>query len=166
MKTLVLRNASNTVRVEYKVDMSNANSENFTIMEIVDLDAAEETLGLDFKQLPSNLQAFKEFATENHLILELVDINPTVGRTTLITASRLLALTVTNDADEAIEGAIVKIGSTTLGETDANGQVQVSIPITETILIIGAEGYITEDFEVVAGTEAVVGDVELETYPA
>ncbi len=166
MKTLILRNASNSVRVEYKVDMINANSENFTIMEIVDLDAAEETLGLDFKQLPSSLQAFKEFATENHLILELIDIDPAVGKSALITASRLLVLTVTNYAEEAIEGAVIKIGSSTLGETDENGQAQVSIPTAETTLTISAEGYITEDFEIVAGTEAVTGDVELETYPA
>lgn len=71
---LVLSNDSLGLRVEYKTDLpKGATSGNFTIMEIVGLSDAEKTAGLDFKQLPNDVGAFKTFAETNGLKLERID---------------------------------------------------------------------------------------------
>ena len=84
MKTLVLRSADNSTRVEYKVDLIG-NSENITVMEIVGLDTAEIVAGLDFRLLDTHVKNFIDFATASSLILDKVDIDPAVGTVNLYT---------------------------------------------------------------------------------
>jgi len=79
MKTLVFRNTSNTLRVEYKVDLISNDSDNFTVMEVVGLDDAEERFGLQFSQINNDLTTFKQFAIDNNLILESIPGSPAQG---------------------------------------------------------------------------------------
>jgi len=73
MRTLIFRNTIDTLRVEYKVDIRNDNDENFTVMEIVGLDDDEITIaGLIFQRIQQSFGAFKDFATNNNLILEVI----------------------------------------------------------------------------------------------
>jgi len=75
MRNLILRNTGNTLRVEYKVDMLTDTQENFTIMETIGLSDAEAIEGLDFRELTDSLSSFKTFATNNNLILDLIDVS-------------------------------------------------------------------------------------------
>lgn len=73
LTTLVLSD-NESVFVEYKTDLPvGATVGNFTIMDIQGLSDAEKHLGLDFKQLPSSIGDFKDFAEENNLVLLRVD---------------------------------------------------------------------------------------------
>jgi len=73
MRTLILRNTIDTLRVEYKVDIKNDSDENFTIMEIIGLDSDEITIaGLIFQRIQQSFGAFKTFAKDNNLILEVI----------------------------------------------------------------------------------------------
>lgn len=99
MKTLVLRNTDNSLRVEYKVDLINADSDNFTVMEIVGLDEVEEKFGLDLTLTTNSVTEIKALATTNNLILDLVDIDPAVGTTNLVAEGTSLAITTTSPMD-------------------------------------------------------------------
>lgn len=68
MKSLIFTNGA-SVRVEYQVDLLGSNTGNLTVMGIKGLDTAEEALFQGFQKLPTNLAAFKAFATANHLQL-------------------------------------------------------------------------------------------------
>jgi hypothetical protein len=164
MKTLVLKNADETIRVEYKVDIMDG-AENFTVMEIVGMSDAEVALGLDFQCLATNLQSFKTFATANNLALEEIDINPTIG-SSILQKPRKLVLTVIDGSENPVEGALIKIGTVQVGITDENGESPIYLPDTEVTLTISADGFVTEDFTVGAGSIDVTGEVELITYPA
>lgn len=83
MKSLTFTDGAN-IRVEYVVDLLGSNTGNITVMEIKGLDTAEEALFQGFQKLPTNLTAFKKFATDNHLILTEGDQN---AATTLINAT-------------------------------------------------------------------------------
>lgn len=73
LTTLVLTD-NDTISVEYKTDLpEGATTGNFTIMDIQGLSDAEKHLGLDFKQLPSNIGSFRTFAENNNLALVRVD---------------------------------------------------------------------------------------------
>jgi hypothetical protein len=74
MLTSLLLTDNDTLNVTYKTDLpEGATTGNFTVMDIQDLNDAEKHLGFDFKQLPSNIEAFKAFALENNLVLIRVD---------------------------------------------------------------------------------------------
>lgn len=74
MLTTLILTDNDTISVKYKTDLpAGATVGNFTVMDIQDLDAAEEALGLDFKQLPYSIQDFITFASENNLSLLRVD---------------------------------------------------------------------------------------------
>lgn len=71
--TLVLTD-NDTVNVGYKTDLPDgATTGNFTVMDVEGLSDAEKHLGLDFKQLPYNVDDFKVFAEANNLALIRVD---------------------------------------------------------------------------------------------
>lgn len=69
MKILRFRNTDGTIDVSYKTDLITENQSNFTVMSIEGLDAVEKGKGMDFQQLPTNINAFKTFAIDNELEL-------------------------------------------------------------------------------------------------
>jgi hypothetical protein len=74
MLTTLILTDNDTISVKYITDLpKGAEVGNFTIMYIDGLDDTERHLGLDFKQVPSNVQAFIDFAEENSLSLLRVD---------------------------------------------------------------------------------------------
>lgn len=74
MLTTLILTDNDSISVEYKTDLpAGATVGNFTVMNILGLGAAEEALGLDFKQLPYSIQDFIDFAEENSLALLRVD---------------------------------------------------------------------------------------------
>lgn len=82
--TLILTD-NDTVSVEYKTDLPvGATVGNFTVMDILGLSDAEKHLGLDFKQVPSSIQEFIDFAEENGFALIRVDEN---GQEILVNAT-------------------------------------------------------------------------------
>lgn len=82
MLVTLLLTDNDTINVGYKTDLyDGATTGLFTIMDIEGLSEAEEHLGLDFKQLPSSIEAFKVFAQENNLALIRID---NTGREVLI----------------------------------------------------------------------------------
>lgn len=68
MVTLTLRNAGNSVNVQYKTDIIGDN-QNFTIMEVVGASAAEIRSGINFRQEVHSLQELYDFAEDNNLFL-------------------------------------------------------------------------------------------------
>lgn len=138
MKTLVFKNANNQLRVEYKVDLFSS-SDNFTIMEIAGLDDAEKQIGISFKELASDglgsgaedptlggLENFKQFATDNNLILEEIDNENNV-------VTELVAL-----------GTALNITTTTLPGGN------VSVAYDEDVVAVGGNGVRT--FAVTSGS--------------
>lgn len=74
MLTSLLLTDNDTLNVTYKTDLpEGATTGNFTVMDIMDLNDAEKHLGFDFKQIPTNIEAFKTFAAANNLVLVRVD---------------------------------------------------------------------------------------------
>lgn len=74
MLVSLLLTDNDTINVTYKTDLEkNATVGNFTILDILDCNDTEKHLGLDFKQIDTNLQAFKDFAEENSLALVRID---------------------------------------------------------------------------------------------
>lgn len=78
MRILRLYTEDLSVDVQYKTDLITETQDNFTVMSIEGLDDAEKELGIDFKQLPYNINIFKEFAENNGLGLSV----QTVGSAT------------------------------------------------------------------------------------
>lgn len=81
MKQLIFSDQNLTINVRFTVDMFDASSSEITVMDISGLDEAEKALGLDFRQLPYNMNDFTAFATANDLKLTLTDtdsVTPTV----------------------------------------------------------------------------------------
>ncbi len=76
MKTLVFRNPSRTLKVEFITDLIEGNDA-FTVMEIRGREQAEVEYGINFEQLPSSLSAFKALATSKGLILDQYDEDKT-----------------------------------------------------------------------------------------
>ncbi len=75
MKTLLFYNGDNSIFVQAKVDIINDDTENFTVMQVEGLTDEAVALGLDLKQLTSNIKEMKDLATTTNLNLKLVDIN-------------------------------------------------------------------------------------------
>lgn len=74
MLTSLLLTDNDAINVTYKTDLPEGSTTgNFTIMSIEDLNDAEKHLGLDFKQLPTTVDAFKTFAQANNLVLIRID---------------------------------------------------------------------------------------------
>ena len=74
MITHLVLTDNDTISVKYKVDLEKgASVGNFTIMEIEDMNDTEEHLGMDFQQIPSDVQSFIDFASDNNLALLRVD---------------------------------------------------------------------------------------------
>lgn len=76
------------VSVEFKTDMLPVSNDNqvggpFTVLEVVGLSEAEIALGFNFRQLPYNYQAFKEFAEDKGLELIFIDMGSDT-RTTVV----------------------------------------------------------------------------------
>lgn len=87
-----------SIDVTYRTDLINESSQNFTVMQITtnhsfspnDINDAQlgKLTGIDagFRQLPSNLGAFKAFASTNHLDLYIMNSDGS-GHTTLVDGS-------------------------------------------------------------------------------
>jgi hypothetical protein len=75
MKILRFTDQNFTINVDFKTDLVNDTQSNFTIMSIEGLDSNEKTLGLGFKQLPSNINAMKSFAQTHDLQLTVINLN-------------------------------------------------------------------------------------------
>lgn len=69
MKILRFVDVNQTIDVSYKTDLISDNQSNFTVLSIDGLSSAEEKFGFQFKQLPTNVNAFKAFALANDLKL-------------------------------------------------------------------------------------------------
>lgn len=65
MRLLKIFNEDLGVDVQYKTDLITHTQSNFTVMSVEGLDEAEKILGIDFKQLSYNLDAFKQFCIEH-----------------------------------------------------------------------------------------------------
>lgn len=77
--SLIFTDYNSTYKVEFKTDLQGTN-DNFTVMEVVGLDAAEVKLGMNYRRLAYTVAAFKTFAASNGLKLQKVDAS---GTTTL-----------------------------------------------------------------------------------
>ncbi len=75
MKTLLFYNGDNSIFVQAKVDIIKDDTENFTVMQVEGLTDEAVALGLDLKELTSNIKEMKDLATKASLNLKLVDIN-------------------------------------------------------------------------------------------
>jgi len=117
MKTLVIRNADNSARVEFKVDIIGSN-QNFTVMQVSDLDDAEVVFGINFRELATNLQAFTSFCTANNLILDNIDIDPAVGSTEVVAEGVAMDITDSDPLAGGTDGA----------------------PYSETLTVVGGSG--------------------------
>jgi hypothetical protein len=85
MLTTLILTDNDSVSVKYDTDLpEGAVVGNFTILYIHDLSDAEKHLGLDFKQVPSSVQEFIDFAEANSLALIRVDEN---GQEILVNAT-------------------------------------------------------------------------------
>jgi len=94
MKSLIFTNGAN-IRVEYVVDQLGTNTGNITVMEIKGLDTAEEALFQGFQKLPTNLAAFKAFATANHMQLTEADQDASTSLINATTTTTTAAPTTT-----------------------------------------------------------------------
>lgn len=74
MRLLKIYNEDLGVDVQYKTDLITHTQTNFTVMSVEGLDDAEKALGIDFKQLPYNLPAFKQFCEDHGFGLSLQTI--------------------------------------------------------------------------------------------
>jgi len=126
MKTLVIRNADNSARVEFKVDLMTASQENFTVMEVSGLDAFEVKFGITFRELPSTLRAFKDFCTSNNLILDEIDIDPAEGITEVIAEGVAMDIT---DSDPLAAGTDGGAYSETLTVVGGSGSKTFAVTV-------------------------------------
>jgi hypothetical protein len=86
MLTSLILTDNDTIEVEYKTDLADGASVGpFTIMDIQGLSDTEKHLGLDFKQVQSDIQSFIDFANANGLALIRVD---NLGKEVIVNATQ------------------------------------------------------------------------------
>lgn len=114
MKTFILKNTAETLKVEYITDAIGTLPGNFTIMEIRDLSDAEASEGLDFQLMPNSYHGMVKFATDNNLLLDMINADGTV--TNVVNSVTALAITTTtlDDVVKALkETTILTFGAIT-----------------------------------------------------
>lgn len=158
MKTLVIRNADNSARVEYKVDIIG-NSDNFTVMEVKGLDDAEVKFGINFRELPSNIQAFKAFCTTNNLILDKED--PAVAKVVLVAEGTAMDITDTDPLTGGNESVAYSKQLTVVGGNGTktwaleSGDLPSGLTLSSTGLISGTPDTVEQQTFTVSATDAL-----------
>jgi len=69
MTTLVFTDINSSINVSFRTNLINSTDDNFTVVGVDGLSDAEVHFGFNFRQLPTTLAAFKEFARVNFLKL-------------------------------------------------------------------------------------------------
>lgn len=99
MKNLTFSDGAD-ISVTYKVDLIG-NAQTLTVMEVKGLDTVPEQKLFHFQKLPSNLPAFKQFAIDHNLNLDVDDnreitrVNTSTTTTTTTTAAPTTTTTTT-----------------------------------------------------------------------
>ena len=127
MIPLILKNANNSCRVEYMVDVEDSLQETFTIMTIKGsgtngaLKDAEVALGLDLTCRPSNIQEFEALAVSANLALDVIVKDPTIGERNLVPVAVPFTIT-TNGAQAAGKCGVKEVTNCTL-PADVHGSL-------------------------------------------